>query len=361
MTSSWTTAAPPVRWKRILVINTMATALFFPLSGGLDDLAWSRALRSLVITVVYVFTIGTAAGIISPRVLRRFEGHPAAVQLVVRIITGFVVLAVGVITVPGLLLVLGVIETDAYVAVAMLTNWPAYVWAAMVVMIVSISLHEWMRRELEAKLRTAERDEAVSRQLAAEAQLAALEARVRPHFLFNALNSIAALIPANPSRAEQMVGQVASVLRSSLDGEGTRLVPLTDELRTVTDYLEVERVRFGDRLRYRFDVAADATGILIPRLSVQTLAENAVKYAVSPRSDGGSIVFRANAAAGRVRISVCDDGAGFDESAIRPGHGLALLRSRLYMLLGPAATLHIDKRPGTMTVAMEIDDSRVSR
>ena len=356
-----TLAAPSVRWMRLVVINTMATALFFPLSGGLEEPTWPGRLHHLAVTVVYVFTIGTAAAIIAPRVVRRFERRPAAVQLIVRVATGFVVLAVGAVTVPGVLLVLGVIERDAYFAVAMLTNWPAYVWAAMLVMIVSISLHEWIRRELEAKLRTAERDQAISRQLAAEAQFAALEARVRPHFLFNALNSIAALIPSNPARAERMVGQVASLLRSSLDGDGTHLATLGDELRVVSDYLDVERVRFGDRLRYRLDISSEATAVLVPRLAVQTLVENAVKYAISPRSDGGSISVHAYSSGGRLRVSVCDDGPGFDESALPPGHGLALLRARLQMLFGTDGALRIESRPGATTVTMDVDDSRLSR
>lgn len=359
MTPRRITAAPPVDWTRILVINTMATALFFPLSGGLEDLAWSRALHHLAITAVYVFTIGTAAGIISPRVVRRFDGRRPVVQLAVRLTTSFTVLAVGVAAVPALLLALGLIDTADYMTIALLLYWPAYAWAAMVVVIVSISLHEWMRRDLEAKLRTAERDEAVARQLATEAQLAALEARVRPHFLFNALNSIAALIPSDPSRAERMVGHVSSLLRSSLDSERASLVPLGDELRVVGHYLEIERVRFGDRLRYRLDVDDGATGLPIPRLAVQTLVENAVKYAVSPRSEGGSISVHAKAEGHGARISVSDDGGGFDDIAIRPGHGLALLRARLQMLFGAGAALNIQSRPGLTTVTIEIHDSCV--
>jgi LytS/YehU family sensor histidine kinase len=228
------------------------------------------------------------------------------------------------------------------------------VWAAVVVMFVSISLHEWMRRELEAKLRLVERDEAIARRLAAEAQLAALESRVRPHFLFNALNSIAALIPTDPSRAERVVGQIASLLRFSLDSADARLVPLSDELHLVADYLEVERVRFRDRLRYQLDVDESAARIPVPCMSVQTLVENAVKYAVSPRRDGGSIVVHGGCSGGRARISVCDDGPGFEESAIREGHGLALVRARLQLLLGESARLHIESRPGMTCVVIEI-------
>src|SRR4029077_10382502 len=111
---------------------------------------------------------------------------------------------------------------------------------------------EQMRKRLDAArlaLRTKERDEAEARRLAAEAQLASLESRVQPHFLFNTLNSIAALIHDDPNGAEKMTGQLASLMRSSLDHQAP-LVPVDDEVRIVRDYLDIERVRFGDRLRY---------------------------------------------------------------------------------------------------------------
>src|SRR5579872_1209039 len=103
-------------------------------------------------------------------------------------------------------------------------------------------------------LRTKERDEADARRLAAEAQLASIESRVQPHFLFNTLNSIAALVHDDPAGAERMTGQLASLLRSSLDSGSTPLVPLDDELRVVRAYLDIERVRFGARLRYSVDL-----------------------------------------------------------------------------------------------------------
>src|SRR5439155_9827290 len=115
---------------------------------------------------------------------------------------------------------------------------------------------EMLRARLDAAtlaLRTKERDEAEARRMAAEAQLASIESRVQPHFLFNTLNSIASLVHDDPAGAERMTGQLAALLRSSLDGTAMPLVTLDDELRVVRAYLEIERVRFGDRLRYQID------------------------------------------------------------------------------------------------------------
>jgi two-component sensor histidine kinase len=202
-------------------------------------------------------------------------------------------------------------------------------------------------------LRTKERDEAEARRVASEAQLASLESRVNPHFLFNTLNSIAALVRADPAAAERMTGQLAALMRSSLYQEAP-LVTLDEELRVVRAYLEIEQVRFGDRLHYRFDVAADAGDALVPRLAVQTLAENSVKYAVTPRRGPTTIVVRAARGNGRLRLDVHDDGPGFPASARADGHGLALLESRLAMSFGDRARLAVDGRPGDTSVTIEL-------
>jgi LytS/YehU family sensor histidine kinase len=177
---------------------------------------------------------------------------------------------------------------------------------------------------------------------------------VQPHFLFNTLNSIAALVHDDPAGAERMTGQLASLLRSALDSTATPLVPLDEELQIVRAYLDIERVRFGDRLRYAVDLGDSAASALVPRMALQTLVENSVKYAVSPRREGGSIAVRAHARNGRVEIAIEDDGPGFDASAAAPGHGLALVGERLAMTLGSDAALQIDSRPGCSRVAIRL-------
>jgi sensor histidine kinase YesM len=200
-------------------------------------------------------------------------------------------------------------------------------------------------------LRTKERDEAEARRVAAEARLASLESRVQPHFLFNTLNSIAGLIHDDPAAAERMTGQFASLLRSSLD-HPTPLVPLDEELRTVRNYLEIEHVRFGDRLRYEISSDRAAAEAQVPRLAVQTIVENSVKYAVSPRREGASIAVRSTSVNGHVRVEVEDDGPGFDATASPDGHGLALVKERLASMLGEGTSLDIDAQPGRTRVAI---------
>ena len=203
-------------------------------------------------------------------------------------------------------------------------------------------------------LRTKERDEAEARRLAAEAQLASIESRVQPHFLFNTLNSIAALVHDDPAGAERMTGQLASLLRSALDSTATPLVPLDEELRVVRAYLDIERVRFGDRLRYDVDLGDGTASAIVPRMALQTLVENSVKYAVSPHREGGSICVRAHALNGCVRISVEDDGPGFNPAHRPEGHGLALLDARLALLFGDEASMHVESRAGHTGVTIEV-------
>lgn len=202
-------------------------------------------------------------------------------------------------------------------------------------------------------LRTKERDEAEAQRLAAEARLASLEARVDPHFLFNTLNSIAALVRENPSAAERVIEQLASLMRSSLD-RGASLVALDRELALVRSYLEIERVRFGDRLRFHIAAAADVERALVPRMSLQTLAENAVKYAVSPSRDGATVTVSAIRNNGALQLAVEDDGQGFDAAQLPDGHGLHLLKSRLAMVFGDQGMLTASSRPGRTCITIRL-------
>ncbi len=191
-------------------------------------------------------------------------------------------------------------------------------------------------------------------QATAQAQLASLERRVQPHFLFNTLNSIAALTHDNPAGAERMTTQLATLLRSSLDASDAPLVRLEDELALVRSYLEIERVRFGDRLRFSIAVDGAPPDARVPRMTVQTLVENSVKYAVSARREGATIGVYAGASGPRVRVEVSDDGPGFDAALLPAGHGLTLLRDRLELLFNRRAALTIDGTPGATRVAVDL-------
>lgn len=198
-----------------------------------------------------------------------------------------------------------------------------------------------LRNRLEATTLEQER----ARKLALEAQLASLESHVRPHFLFNALNTISSLIPEDPKRAETLVGKLAAVLRLSLDSNPARLGSLERELKIIGDYLEIERARYGERLRVRIEAPPELRHVQVPALSLQTLVENSVKHAVGSRFEGAEIRIVAFERDGSVFVEVSDDGPGFTESAIVPGHGLDNLQQRLATMFGPGAKLDIRSGP----------------
>jgi sensor histidine kinase YesM len=194
-----------------------------------------------------------------------------------------------------------------------------------------------------------------ARKMAAEARYASLESRVRPHFLFNTLNSISALVRENPAEAERMIERLSALLRYSLDSDLAGVVPLGEELHIVEEYLQIEQVRFGDRLRYRVEFENAARSFRVPALSVQTLVENSVKYAVGAARSGATVAIAARVRDGELRVEVSDDGPGFEpDHRLKPGHGLDLVRQRLEALFGPAASLEIGARDGLTCVAISV-------
>ena len=216
-------------------------------------------------------------------------------------------------------------------------------------------VHSSLRERLEAteqKLREKELAEERIHKLAAEARLRSLEARIQPHFLFNTLNSISALIAVDPARAEQMVGRLATLLRTSLDSGERPLISIREEMQIVQSYVDIEKARFGDKLQASFDVASGLEDAQVPPMSVQALVENAVKHGIRPKPDGGQVRVTAARENGNLRIEVSDSGPGFELTAVPPGHGLENLVERLNALFGAKARLNASRRDGHCIVEM---------
>jgi LytS/YehU family sensor histidine kinase len=208
-------------------------------------------------------------------------------------------------------------------------------------------------RAAEVQLQAQRLERERAERLATEAQLASLTARVQPHFLFNTLNSIAALVREDPVAAEQLIEQLSAVLRNSLDT--ATLVPLERELALVRDYLGIQHARFGDRLRFTVDAGAPAlSGVMVPPFAVQTLVENAIKHVGARRDQGVSIEVRAHADAGAAVIEVRDDGDGFTPDQLKGGHGLDTVQGRLRAVYGPDAGLEFERQPAAMAVRLRV-------
>jgi LytS/YehU family sensor histidine kinase len=239
-----------------------------------------------------------------------------------------------------------------------------YVWMLRMSLLITftVGIVAWVVVSLQSRLTDAQEElhrrqmaEERANKMAVEARIASLESRIHPHFLFNTLNSISALVREDPVQAERTIEKLAALLRASLDSENAGLVTVREELGVVRDYLDIEKVRFGPRLRYRIEVEPAAESLSVPALSIQTLAENSVKYAVGVRANGAEIVITARARDGRLRVEVADDGPGFPvEAKPKPGHGIDLLQRRLSALFGSSASLELGQRDGRTMVSISV-------
>jgi signal transduction histidine kinase len=186
--------------------------------------------------------------------------------------------------------------------------------------------------------------------LEARSRLAALRAQLHPHFLFNALHTVVQLIPMDPRAAVGAAETLAGLLRGTID-EQRDLVPLADEWALVRRYLEIEKLRLGERLVVREAFAPDAMECTLPSFALQTLVENAVRHAAAPRVEMTTIAIDARCEGSGLVLVVSDDGPGLDPAATSAGTGLARLRERLAWLYGGSARLDLAAAPGHGAIA----------
>jgi signal transduction histidine kinase len=194
-----------------------------------------------------------------------------------------------------------------------------------------------------------------TRRLVAQAELRALQSQIHPHFLFNALNALYGIIPREARGARETVLNLADIFRYFLETKKT-LVPLEEEMHIVKAYLDVERLRLGDKLRLEISVTPEAQSVTIPILSVQPLVENAVKHGIAPLAGGGLIQITASIGSeGALLISVRDSGPGFSKTHLdTPGVGLENVGRRLELCYGGNARLTIDSSTSGSEVSVRI-------
>ncbi|UOQ55575.1 sensor histidine kinase [Hymenobacter cellulosivorans] len=187
-----------------------------------------------------------------------------------------------------------------------------------------------------------------------EAEMRMLKAQINPHFMFNGLNNIRALVTEDPARARDMITHLSDLLRYSIQLNSTEKVPLVREVEIVEHYLALEAMQLEERLTYTLDVAPETLSVLIPPMTLQLLVENAIKHGIAPRPDGGHIQLTARLSGPQLLITVRNTG----QYQPRPGHegvGLRNARERLQLLFGKAAGLQLTNDPATPdTVVAEL-------
>src|SRR5687767_6351360 len=198
----------------------------------------------------------------------------------------------------------------------------------------------------------------------AEARLKTLEAELHPHFLFNTLHAISTLVHTQPDAADRMISRLSDLLRLTFDRSGAAGVPLKEELEFLQKYLEIEQIRFQDRLAVKFDIDPETLDAEVPRMILQPLVENAIKHGIAPRSGQGLIQISARKQGDKVLIEVRDNGVGLSKNArarFSNGVGLSNTRARLECLYGSEQRLDFAEGQGGLAVQMLIPSLRPVR
>lgn len=209
---------------------------------------------------------------------------------------------------------------------------------------------DYYRKYRDRELQTIELEKRL-----AQARLQALQMQLNPHFLFNSLHSISALMHQNVEAADRMVSRLSELLRAALDSTDTQEVPLREELDFLRRYLELEQIRFGARLSIEIQAPAETLEARVPNLILQPLVENAIRHGIEPHARPGRIQLSARRQTDELTLEVRDNGDGLDSPEPVDGVGISNTRARLQTLYGDAHTLEFCAPPeGGLVVRMTI-------
>ena len=232
-------------------------------------------------------------------------------------------------------------------------GWVELLICASSPVVVGIPLKIWNSVRIERKLEEQGR-------LLLEARLDALQRQINPHFLFNTLNSITSLVRSRPELAREMIVKLGNILRVLLK-DREAFVPFSEELMFTDDYLDIEVVRFGEKLKVVKEIAEETQHVVVPGMLLQPLIENSIKHGLEPRISGGTVTLRSRITDdGMLLVEVEDDGVGMDpewegaspvSGLVRPGSGIGIrnVRERMSVLYGSLAHVEINSRPGRGT------------
>jgi len=196
-----------------------------------------------------------------------------------------------------------------------------------------------------------------------EMQISLLKSQINPHFLFNTLNSISTLMHSSKDQARKMITQLSDVFRYALDSHKTEMVELTKEVQFIENYIRIQQVRFGDRLRFHKKIDPHCLNIRIPPMILQPLIENSVKYGIAPKEDGGNIYLTVKPDGDKTFFEVRDDGLGSKAKKVMDsgGSGVANTEMRLKSYFGPDARLRIIKNENGYSVSFRITDLEIPK
>ena len=225
--------------------------------------------------------------------------------------------------------------------------WMSVLLVLATVLGVAMPIKIWNSARIEHKLQEQEK-------LLLAAKIEALKSQINPHFLFNTLTSISSLIRSQPDTARTLIIKLSALLRRLLRSH-QHFVTLREELESIDEYLDIEAIRFGPKLRVKKDIGPDTLGVIVPSMILQPLVENSIKHGLSRKVGPGAITIRSRLEGGRAVIEVEDDGMGFMlerlDEPMSSGIGLTNVRERLSVVYGTAYQLTLTSEPGRGTSA----------
>jgi sensor histidine kinase YesM len=340
----------------LLLLGSTVAGLYFATQSY-----WNPALRSVVtwryaltVNLAYYWVAGAAVPVIVALTRRwRFEAGAWKGALVAHVVAA-VCLTAAVIVVTEVLLTwpLGVRyqALSETLTRAFLANFHSLLPTYAVVLAGTLAF-DYSVKYRDRELRASQLEARL-----AEARLRALRMQLQPHFLFNTLNSISSLMYTDVEAADTMITRLGDFLRLTLESDGRAEVPLAEELEFALRYLDIEKTRFEDRLEVRVAVPDACRHALVPTLLLQPLVENAVRHGIDRRPEGGRLEIAALREAGRLCLSVANDGpapAGVDVDESR-SVGLANTRARLQALFGADHELRLERGPAGGAVATAV-------
>jgi two-component sensor histidine kinase len=327
-------------WTAFALMSTYQASVQFALRKAPVPFQWNQALLNTEIesilwalTTLAVFWLARRFPIERGRALRAFAVHGVGVAII--LVIRFIV----------------AVKITRYMSPGRQLSYEQQFWARLNQNVIFYVLLLGVAYAVLYYRRYRERERAAERLTAglATARLQALKMQLQPHFLFNTLNAISALIPADAQPARRMVAQLGDLLRISLDHEETQEVTLRDELSFLEPYLEIEKARLGDRLNVVTNIDANTLDAHVPHLMLQPLVENAVRHGIAPRVEPGTVTISAKQGTeGKtLELEIRDDGVGIkhDGPTVRKGVGLSNIKSRLEQLYGDAHRFDLRAHP----------------
>ncbi len=318
------------RFRQTIRIGSLATisVTILQFIASFENFIDGNLIRGLVINVIFSFSITVSAVIVLPFIFHNFQQKiNLRIKAVLLFILDIIAMSSGILFAQIIIFMIGFSnsvfflgETGFYIVL---------IFSGFVALVSTIYYNLKEKLELAYEdIHRKDQQKAELEILKARAELESLQSKINPHFLFNSLNSIAGLIAINPEKAETMTLKLSELFRSVLKFQAELFASLEDEVGLIQTYLEIEKIRFGERLNFNFNISKELNDVKIPRLLIQPIIENALKHGIEPASGGGTVSLNITEQNKKLTILIEDNGVGFS-NGISYGYGLSNVEKRL--------------------------------